>query len=424
MQNTVESGNSSFFPLGSSDSEGNFETPEAETPIRSPLKESCESSLGLARPGAKTQESQEANEQLVTEVVNKCSSEACSGSSGSEIPQLATDAHLVRDVREEPGHDTSKISVVRPFSIEAKNSSDIPAALRTEAAHDCVTAVSGEALPSSTPGATQEEAVTEGSMGVTLEAAAEGDLNAGNSCPEPVASRSKLKKPKPVSLRKKTIGEFSGVETTTESRPLARVSYQSNPDDLGENMLGGDGSQRLPSGLKEASDTLISDMRDSGDEPQEEARSSPLKLEFDFTEDLENVEAKKALPRKLGRKPGSKLTPKKQKDGIHRPVGVEQPADLTARDAPPSQASSKLEPSPWDQPSFSSLGSHSALQSSPPLSSKGSYHFDPDNFDESMDPFKPTATLTSSNFCSSTGNHVNEILESPKKAKSRLITSG
>ncbi|XP_030874890.1 transforming acidic coiled-coil-containing protein 1-like, partial [Leptonychotes weddellii] len=39
----------------SSDSEGNFETPEAETPIRSPLKESCDSSLGLAGRGAKTQ---------------------------------------------------------------------------------------------------------------------------------------------------------------------------------------------------------------------------------------------------------------------------------------------------------------------------------------------------------------------------------
>lgn len=53
--NTVESGNSSFFPLGSSDSEGNFETPEVETPIRSPFKESCDSSLGLVGPGAKSQ---------------------------------------------------------------------------------------------------------------------------------------------------------------------------------------------------------------------------------------------------------------------------------------------------------------------------------------------------------------------------------
>uniref|UniRef100_A0A286XM33 Transforming acidic coiled-coil containing protein 1 n=2 Tax=Cavia porcellus TaxID=10141 RepID=A0A286XM33_CAVPO len=40
-----------------------------------------------------------------------------------------------------------------------------------------------------------------------------------------------------------------------------------------------------------------------------------------------------------------------------------------------------------------------------------------------MDPFKPTTTLTSNNFCSSTGNHVNEILDSPKKSKSRLITT-
>lgn len=39
----------------SSDSEGNFETPEAETPIRSPLKESCDSSLGLSEPEAKPQ---------------------------------------------------------------------------------------------------------------------------------------------------------------------------------------------------------------------------------------------------------------------------------------------------------------------------------------------------------------------------------
>lgn len=55
VRNTVDRGNASFFPPGSSDSEGNFETPEAETPIRSPLKESCGSPLGLAEPEAKPQ---------------------------------------------------------------------------------------------------------------------------------------------------------------------------------------------------------------------------------------------------------------------------------------------------------------------------------------------------------------------------------
>ncbi|NP_001339714.1 transforming acidic coiled-coil-containing protein 1 isoform 12 [Homo sapiens] len=413
----------------SSDSEGNFETPEAETPIRSPFKESCDPSLGLAGPGAKSQESQEADEQLVAEVVEKCSSKTCSKPSENEVPQQAIDSHSVKNFREEPEHDFSKISIVRPFSIETKDSTDISAVLGTKAAHGCVTAVSGKALPSSPPDALQDEAMTEGSMGVTLEASAEADLKAGNSCPELVPSRrSKLRKPKPVPLRKKAIGgEFSDTNAAVEGTPLPKASYHFSPEELDENtspLLGDARFQKSPPDLKETPGTLSSDTNDSGVELGEESRSSPLKLEFDFTEDTGNIEARKALPRKLGRKLGSTLTPKIQKDGISKSAGLEQPTDPVARDGPLSQTSSKPDPSQWESPSFNPFGSHSVLQNSPPLSSEGSYHFDPDNFDESMDPFKPTTTLTSSDFCSPTGNHVNEILESPKKAKSRLITSG
>ncbi|NP_001339710.1 transforming acidic coiled-coil-containing protein 1 isoform 8 [Homo sapiens] len=412
----------------SSDSEGNFETPEAETPIRSPFKESCDPSLGLAGPGAKSQESQEADEQLVAEVVEKCSSKTCSKPSENEVPQQAIDSHSVKNFREEPEHDFSKISIVRPFSIETKDSTDISAVLGTKAAHGCVTAVSGKALPSSPPDALQDEAMTEGSMGVTLEASAEADLKAGNSCPELVPSRrSKLRKPKPVPLRKKAIGgEFSDTNAAVEGTPLPKASYHFSPEELDENtspLLGDARFQKSPPDLKETPGTLSSDTNDSGVELGEESRSSPLKLEFDFTEDTGNIEARKALPRKLGRKLGSTLTPKIQKDGISKSAGLEQPTDPVARDGPLSQTSSKPDPSQWESPSFNPFGSHSVLQNSPPLSSEGSYHFDPDNFDESMDPFKPTTTLTSSDFCSPTGNHVNEILESPKKAKSRLITT-
>ncbi|XP_055151992.2 transforming acidic coiled-coil-containing protein 1 isoform X11 [Symphalangus syndactylus] len=413
-----------------SDSEGNFETPEAETPIRSPFKESCDPSLGLAGPGAKSQESQEADEQLVAEVVEKCSSKTCSKPSENEVPQQAIDSHSVKNFKEEPEHDFSKISIVRPFSIETKDSTDISAALGTKAAHGCVTAVSGKALPSSPPDALQDEAMTESSMGVTLEASAEADLKAGNSCPEPVPSRrSKLRKPKPVPLRKKAVGgEFSDTDTAVEGTTLPKASYHFSPEELDENtspsLLGDARFQKSPPDLKETPGTLGSDTNDSGVELGEESKSSPLKLEFDFTEDTGNIEARKALPRKLGRKLGSKLTPKIQKDGISKSAGLEQPTDPVARDRPLSQISSKPDPSQWESPSFNPFGSHSILQNSPPLSSEGSYHFDPDNFDESMDPFKPTTTLTSSDFCSPTGNHVNEILESPKKAKSRLITSG
>ncbi|XP_063524731.1 transforming acidic coiled-coil-containing protein 1 isoform X13 [Pongo pygmaeus] len=414
----------------SSDSEGNFETPEAETPIRSPFKESCDPSLGLAGPGAKSQESQEADEQLVAEVVEKCSSKTCSKPSENEVPQQAIDSHSVKNFKEEPEHDFSKISIVRPFSIETKDSTDISAVLGTKAAHGCVTAVSGKALPSSLPDALQDEAMTEGSMGVTLEASAEADLKAGNSCPELVPSRrSKLRKPKPVPLRKKAIGgEFSDTDAAVEGTCLPKASYHFSPEELDENtspsLLEGARFQKSPPDLKETPGTLSSDTNDSGVELGEESRSSPLKLEFDFTEDMGNIEARKALPRKLGRKLGSKLIPKIQKDGISKSAGLEQPIDPVARDGPLSQTSSKPDPSQWESPSFNPFGSHSILQNSPPLSSEGSYHFDPDNFDESMDPFKPTTTLTSSDFCSPTGNHVNEILESPKKAKSRLITSG
>ncbi|EAW63297.1 transforming, acidic coiled-coil containing protein 1, isoform CRA_d [Homo sapiens] len=229
-----ESSGSSVLP---SDSEGNFETPEAETPIRSPFKESCDPSLGLAGPGAKSQESQEADEQLVAEVVEKCSSKTCSKPSENEVPQQAIDSHSVKNFREEPEHDFSKISIVRPFSIETKDSTDISAVLGTKAAHGCVTAVSGKALPSSPPDALQDEAMTEGSMGVTLEASAEADLKAGNSCPELVPSRrSKLRKPKPVPLRKKAIGgEFSDTNAAVEGTPLPKASYHFSPEELDEN---------------------------------------------------------------------------------------------------------------------------------------------------------------------------------------------
>uniref|UniRef100_A0A8C0S100 Transforming acidic coiled-coil containing protein 1 n=1 Tax=Canis lupus familiaris TaxID=9615 RepID=A0A8C0S100_CANLF len=406
----------------SSDSEGNFETPEAETPIRSPLKESRDSSLGLAGPEAKTQESQEVDEQLVAEVVEKCSSETCSRTSENEVAQQAIDSYLVKDFKEEPEHDSSRISVVRPFSIEAKNSTNIPAALGTRAAYGCVTVVSGEASPSSIPEAILDKAMTEGTMGVTLETSTESDLKAGSS-PEPVPSRSKLRKPKPVPLRKKTIGEFLETDIALEGTPLPQASYQFCPDEMDGNtssLLEGARIQKSPPDTGTSS-TPSSDTNDSGVELLEESRNSPLKLEFDFTEDVENIESRKGLPRKVGRKLGSKLPPKVQKDSINKPVGakgVDQPADPAADSAPPSQASAKLDPSQWDSPNFNPFGGHSTLQNSPLLSSKGSYHFD-----ESMDPFKPTTTLASSDFCSA-GNHINEILESPKKAKSRLITSG
>uniref|UniRef100_F1MSQ8 Transforming acidic coiled-coil containing protein 1 n=1 Tax=Bos taurus TaxID=9913 RepID=F1MSQ8_BOVIN len=349
----------------SSDSEGNFETPETETPIRSPLKESCESHLGLAGSGAKTQDSQEEEEELVAEVVGSCSSAAASRPSGQEAAPPAGGSRPVKDFREEPEHDASKISVVRPFSIESRNCGDVPVAPGTAA-------LLGPAV-----GVQDNEAMTAG-------AALEADPGAGSPRPEPGAGRSRLRKPRPVPLRKKALGsELSEATPALEDmRPV------------GED--GKAGSQKC---APEMMETPGGDAHDSGAEQPEDARSPPLQCEFDFAEDTETVESRRALPRKPGRKPGSRVMPQ-----VH------------GAKAPP-------EPGPGASPTLRPRGGPLARQHSPPLSAQGSYRFDPDLFDESSDPFKPSMTFASGDFDSPAGNQVNEILESPKKAKSRLITT-
>ncbi|XP_022426961.1 transforming acidic coiled-coil-containing protein 1 isoform X4 [Delphinapterus leucas] len=405
-----------------SDSEGNFETPEAETPIRSPCKESCDSHLGLAGPGAKAQDSQEVDEQLVAEVVEKWSPEAGSRPSENEAAQHTAESYSVKGFREEPEHDVSKISVVRPFSVETKNSTAPRGQPGPAAAHGCVAAALGQAGPCPrAPGAAEDQAMTEGAMGSTLEASAEADPEAGSPCPEPGASRSRLRKPRPVPPRKKAAGGgVSEAHPALEGARLPRVDRQSGSDGEAGNaatpaLLGGDRSQKCPPDVRETLCAPGGDTHDSGTELPEAVRGSPLKLEFDFTEDVETVESRKALPRKPGRKLGSRVTPKVQKDGAGEPGG-----------APGAGASSEPgpRPCPGESPDFGPFGGHSPLQRSPLLSAQGSYRFDPDHFDESMDPFKPAMTLTSSDFGSPAGSHISEILESPKKAKSRLITSG
>lgn len=414
----------------SSDSEGNFETPEAETPIRSPLKESCDSSLGLSEPEAKPQESREADEQPVAELIEKCSPDACSRSSENEAPQATIDSHSVKDVRGKAEHDVSKISVVRPFSIDTRDCTDGPAVLGTAAAHGCVPVLPGKALPSTTPEATQDQPMMDRGMGVTLEAFTEVSLKTGGPCPEPVPSRSRLRKPKPVSLRKKTAGDnTSEPEMLMEGSLLPKASSPWIPEESDKNsnpsLLRGLRAHKSPLNLKEAASIHCNSAGDSGVDLQEGSRASPLKLD-DFTEDGRSVETRSALPKQPGRKPSHKLAPNIRKDGSSKPVGVEQLTDPTVEDASLAQTSPKLDPSKWGRPNSNSFGSCPVLQSSPPVSSKGSYHLDPDNVnaDESGDPFKPVTALTGSGFCSATGNHVNEILDSPKKAQSRLITSG
>ncbi|XP_072491244.1 transforming acidic coiled-coil-containing protein 1 isoform X7 [Notamacropus eugenii] len=413
----------------SSDSEGNFETPEAETPIRSPLKEFCDPSLGLEGPGAKTQGIQEFDEQLVAEVSEKHLNEACPGFSENEAPLHLLAPLADKNADTEADLEIGQVSSVMPLLLDAKKPEDIP------------TAASDQDLSSNDSAPPRENSMTEDNMGLTLEASNDAESKAKTLPAESVPNRSKLRKPKPISLKMRTTGgEFSETPNVVEDRPIPKASYQFNPDELDENtnpfMIGGSKIPNSPPAVKQTLSSSNGDASDSGVELLEESRGSPLKLEFDFTDGMESTGVKKPLPRKPapgGRKMVSKLALRAQKDA----KGLERPSGLADEEMPLQKASSKLEPNQGDDCNFNPFGSSSTLQNSPPLP-KGSYHFDPDNFDDSMDPFKPTKTL--SNLCSSDGNEAIEILESrlyevqgeemkkgtasPQKAKSRLITSG
>lgn len=155
------------------------------------------------------------------------------------------------------------------------------------------------------------------------------------------------------------------------------------------------------------------------------------KPEVDLMEGGESPETRRATPRRGSRIPASKVTPKRHRDPPRKPA---EDAERGPIDLPPP-GSPRLGPAPRISP----LGGSSALQNLPAVP-KGSYQFDPNNF-EAMDPFKPTKTLGSSttDSCPTADNSLNEILESqalevqddlgrgsgsPKKPKSRLITSG
>ncbi|XP_056669536.1 transforming acidic coiled-coil-containing protein 1 isoform X7 [Monodelphis domestica] len=327
--------------------------------------------------------------------------------------------------------------------LDAKKPEDIPEVLAT----------SGQDLSSNESAAIQDNFLAEDDMGLTPEASKDTESKAKTLPPESVSSRSKLRKPKPVSLRMRTTGgESLETDPGVEDHPIPKASYQFNPDELDEStnpfMLGGSKIPNSPLAVKQTISSSNADPSDSGVELLEESRDSPLKLEFDFTDGLEGTGVKKPLPKKPapgGKKLVSKLAVRAQKDGVNKPAMVkslEKPAGLVEEEIPVQKASSKQEPNQWDDPSFNAFGSSSTLQNSPPLP-KGSYHFDPDNLDDSMDPFKPMKTLSNygpAKFCSSDGNQANEILESqlyevqgeevkkgaasPNKAKSRLITSG
>lgn len=354
--------------LESSDSEGNYETPEAETPTCSPLKEPSElqpeaGTRGLSGHGELQGGEQRPEEEAQPEV-------------GAPPSDTGTESGP-----EDP-------AVTQP-----------PAEARPPAPH--VGTAGCEQVMSGGDAADAGVRLTE----------PEGDALAQESSP------CQLQKGKLPSQGSKG-GE------STESAPSEEPSLPpaSDPEQYIEAnssvMAEGCMLQSCPP------DPHCLPLSEPGGDPGSQPPEQLPKAEVDATEGGDGVETRRASPRKASRIPASKLTPKR-----HR-----RPMEDTEKGL---QGPPRASPAPWDSPELGSFGSSSSLQHSPALP-KGSYQFDPNNFD-SVDPFKPTKTLSSSTTycCPAADNSLNEILESqtledelersrgsPQKAKSRLITSG
>lgn len=220
-------------------------------------------------------------------------------------------------------------------------------------------------------------------------------------------------------------------EETTEETPVPPVSCGFDPELYDESVKPFvAGGCRLQSSPPAAPRRLPHPAEPGGHpDPKEQLQ----KHEADGAEEGESVEGRRAAPRKGSRIPASKLTPKRHRDSPRKPA---EDAERGPMEPLPPQGSPRLGPARWDNPGPNPFGGSSALQDSPALP-RGSYQFNPDNFD-SVDPFKPTKTLASNtDSCPAADNSLNEILESqtlevqdelvrgrdsPKKPRSRLIT--
>ncbi|XP_058869577.1 transforming acidic coiled-coil-containing protein 1 isoform X1 [Acipenser ruthenus] len=390
----------------SSDSEGNFETPEAETPVHAPLKDFSEELLDNSP--SKRAELLENDEQLISKTIEHPNRYLDKNSNQHEITSTEKCS-----LAEKNNLDKLNIEVVKQLAnlqISEEETQKAPTGQPTDALD------------------TSQEAMSEEQMVVTTEEVIE--LQAAS---ESAPVKGKPKKSRPSSLKMMVDHQ----EPEEDEIPVPKVAYNFNPDEYNDNVnpfaLGGSKLQNSPPAVSTIkTDSEIPDAESN----LEETTGPAMKMEFDFTDNKENGDVKKPMPRKLCKKLGSKLTPKKQKP-FAKPIEPPENSTQNLDDVPIPKSSYNSDPSKWDDPNFNPFNSSTGCSPSLP---KGSYSFNTESIDDSIDPFKPSKTLALAlSEDTSLPDKLTEDLESqklelpieaegkarmsPKKTKSRLITT-
>ncbi|XP_019911332.2 transforming acidic coiled-coil-containing protein 1 isoform X1 [Esox lucius] len=398
----------------SSDSEGHFETPEAQSPVHPPLKSPGELETIITSRAADALD--EHDEQLMV-----------SGPAEDPAPSLLINQNMVQsehclapeeEVPLEPkeGPETLQNTVISEIQPAAEPPAQVNGGEMAPAALDL-------GLPEEKPLASNDEPVCNGS--------------AGEIIPEPQAitnttnTITTTRKTKAPSLKIKGVLNGASAEGDADSDiPLVKASYNFDPDQLDEsfNPFASGGSKIPNSPTAFAADALPTleflpeqssslqlcgpssspkmDVEEVKDIPSGEPK--PVKMEFGLDE---TGGMKNPPPRKLGKKPGSRLSSKKTRpkattttmtsaptpvteltvvEPIAKPIPemTSEPlsapgASLSLDDIPIPKSTYNFDPNQWDDPDFNPFGSGGIKMSSSPVLPKGSNNFDPQNFNDS-----------------------------------------
>ncbi|KAM9408513.1 transforming acidic coiled-coil-containing protein 1 isoform 2-T2 [Pholidichthys leucotaenia] len=470
-----------------SDSESHFDTPEAATPVRAPppIPGELESSNTDA-----DKTDLEPEENLIVTASVKDQDIVLSHNMGQDEPAVPMGGPLeinIQNLEEEqtvhppadfgsvPVPDSSLLREVAPSPESSQDPAPLPDA---DLIPDLVPLLSPAASlePDSIP--VSELTVIPHAQTPEEKPLPEPEVqcNGLSSQEEP---KTKTSKSKPPSL--KITASLHEQTNEEEEFPVPKAAYNFDPDSFDDSFnpfaSGGSKIQNSPPPCGQTSLPRlepIDEVSSAAQEDVEMAASSasgvkPVLIEFGLDEGT----VSKPPPKKLGgKKTISKTAAKKQKPKpaqeppvpvVHSqpepealPLSVSEPAlellpittlpnsdssaPLNLDDVPiPKTGTYNFDPSQWDDPNFNPFGSNSKMSSSPVLP-KGSYSFDPDSFDDSVDPFRPSKSLSNEDSFSSTPEPEKKVTDSskqkarqlpgekkvrqiPKKSKERTITN-
>ncbi|XP_056904235.1 uncharacterized protein tacc2 isoform X3 [Takifugu flavidus] len=147
---------------------------------------------------------------------------------------------------------------------------------------------------------------------------------------------------------------------------------------------------------------------ESGSNPEEQPiipKNQSVRLEFDYTEEnSETSHQASSKPKKVGKKPGGKMPLRKPKLGLKKaPAAQTEQLDNNPpvihngneEAIPVPTASYNFEPDKWEDPNYNPFVSKKCISNSPKLP-RPSYCFDPNNFDDSLDPFRSSNMINNS----------------------------